>query len=377
MNSAQKNILVFIFLGAFLLPGCDPIVETYNNAEDAIYYESQTINDVSTSSENELNVMTWNIRFGCGRIPFFGDACGDRVVLTEVEVNTNLDSVVVRINREDPDILLLQEMDRSSKRTNYIDQVQYLLDNTNMNYGVYATIWNSQFIPSDGIGRIDMGNVILSKWKLTNAERIKLPLREDQEGIVQYFYLRRSILKTQVQVPGHDNFYAVNIHATAFATDDTKQKHIDTYLETLESLANEGALFVTGGDLNSLPPGADSTDFCLEDMCEDDYYHEAGNEPQHKDGSYFENFENEPTILQPLYEAYEPAVSIVDYLENEPAYFTHAPSTSGRNGIYYDRKLDYLFTNISNGWKPSSDQTHQDYKQISDHMAVSAILQLP
>ncbi len=377
MHSARQHRLFFILLGVFLLQGCDPIVETHNDVEDAIYYESQIINDVGAPHENEIKVMTWNIRFGCGRIPFFGDACGDRVVLTEIEVNTNLDSVVDRMNREDIDILLLQEMDRSSKRTNYIDQVQYLLDNTNMNYGVYATIWNSQFIPSDGIGRMDMGNVILSKWPLSNYERIKLPLMENQAAIVQYFYLRRSILKTQILVPGMDNFYAVNIHATAFATDDTKQKHIDTYLETLESLTTDGALFVTGGDLNSLPPGADSTDFCLEDMCEGDQYHQAGNEPQHKDGSYFENFENEPMILQPLYDAYEPAILLEDYLNNEPAYFTHAPSTSDRNGTYYDRKLDYLFTNISNGWKSGSDQTHQDYKYISDHMAVSAILKLP
>ncbi len=377
MKVVQKLYSLFILFGFILLSGCDPIVETYNDIEQAIYYEANTISQSAVPDNQQLNVMTWNIRFGCGRIPFFGDACGDRVVLTEAEVNTNLDSVVDRINRENPDIILLQEVDRSSKRTGYIDQTQYLLDNTNMNYGVYATIWNSQFIPSSGIGRMDMGNVILSKWPLINAERIKLPLMGNQVAIVQYFYLRRSILKTQVQLPGYENFHAVNIHATAFATDDTKQKHIDTYIETLETLANKGAIFVTGGDLNSLPPGADSTDFCLEDMCDDDHYHEDGNEPFHKDGSYFENFQNEPIILQPLYDVYTPAISLAEYLENESQYFTHAPSTSDRQGNYFDRKLDYLFTNIPNGWVDGGATTHQNFKYISDHMAVSAILQLP
>ncbi|MBT3495826.1 MAG: hypothetical protein HN462_01365, partial [Candidatus Marinimicrobia bacterium] len=367
----QLSFQVFI-LGFILILGCDPIVETYNESESAIYYSATEIIEAENPPENKIKVMTWNIRFACGRIPFFGDACGDRVILTEEEVLANLDSVASRISQETPDIILLQEVDRSSKRTGYLDQIQYLLDHTYFNYGAYATIWKAQFIPSDGLGRMDMGNVILSKWPLENAERIKLPLREDQPGIVQYFYLRRSILKVQVKIPGQDNFYAVNIHATAFATDDTKQKHVDTYLETLQALADEGAVFVTGGDLNSLPPGADSTDFCMEDFCDGDSYHTINADPLHKDGSYFENFENEPSILQPLYDLYHPAISLTRYLDSESGFFTHAPSTSDRNNTYYDRKLDYLFTNIDNGWVVESEKTHQDFKFISDHMAVSA-----
>ena len=50
-----------------------------------------------------------------------------------------------------------------------------------------------------------------------------------------------------------NDIYAVNIHATAFATDDTKKKHIAKYKEVLEDIVLLGATFVTGGDFNSIP----------------------------------------------------------------------------------------------------------------------------
>ena len=36
------------------------------------------------------------------------------------------------------------------------------------------------FVFSDGLGRINTGNAILSKFEITDAKRIKLSLRTDQ-----------------------------------------------------------------------------------------------------------------------------------------------------------------------------------------------------
>jgi len=65
--------------------------------------------------------------------------------------------LAAKITAMDADILLLQEVDTDSKRSAYIDQVQWLLDNTAMNYGVYASMWEVQFVPSDGLGRVNTG----------------------------------------------------------------------------------------------------------------------------------------------------------------------------------------------------------------------------
>jgi len=352
-------------------------VTTYEDVESAIYYEDAS--QESAEFNDTLKVMTWNIRFGAGRIPFFGDSCGDRVLMTEAEtikylqaIANYIDTMVIK-----PDILLLQEVDISSKRSAYVNQLQWLLNNTHFNYGAYASMWNAEIIPSDGLGKVDAGNAILSRWKITDAERIQLPLRTDQDALTQYFYLRRNILKAKINISGLDTtLYAVNIHATAFATDDTKQKHITKYKEVLDDIDLLDATFVTGGDFNSIPPGADSTDFCYEDMCSGESFHAGANGGPHKEGSYFENFTEEPNLIKPFYQDYFPAIdtSIVNDAEN----FTHSPWNDDNqpyNDIYWDRKLDYLFTNFTGGFVNGT--THKDAHKLSDHAPVSATLTFP
>ena len=98
-----------------------------------------------------------------------------------------------------------------------------------MNYGAYASMWQAQVILADGLGRVNTGNLILSKWKLKDAERYQLALREDQDGLTKYFYLKRNELKAKVDMP-NSPFYAVNTHLTAFAEDDsTKLRHINGF----------------------------------------------------------------------------------------------------------------------------------------------------
>ena len=370
--------IIISILGVLLILGCDPFVTEFKDLSGAVMYDTNRDFTSTTYDSGNVKVVTWNIRFGIARFPFFGDSCGDDVILDDDTIEQNMAAIADSLNAMDADIVLLQEVDVSSKRTGYMDQVQYLLDNTNLNYGCYASMWKADFIPSDGIGRIDAGNAILSKYELTDAERIQLRLRTDQDGLTQYFYLRRNIVKAKIPAltQGTQDFYAVDIHATAFATDDTKQQHIDKYVETLAEIHDGGDLFVTGGDLNSVPPGS-STDFCVSDMCDGDDYHtdQAEEEEYHKEGSYFDNFDGEPDILVPLYDTYDAAIDTASY--NLAEHFTHAPSTSmidDTTATMYDRKLDYLFTNGT--WDSGSGRTHQAAWELSDHLPVSAVVNL-
>ena len=359
-------------LAVIILFSCRSLVTTFDDIQDAVTFTASSKTEEPTSVDN-LKVMTWNIRFGAARIPWFGDSCGDRVLMTESDVTANMDSIVSFINTELPDILLIQEIDISSKRSAYMNQVQYILNNTYFNYGVYASMWDAEIIPSDGLGKVNVGNAILSRWKITDAERIQLPLRTDQDALTQYFYLRRNILKAKIALPITEDFYVVDIHATAFATDDTKEKHIDKYKEVLDKLNDQGAIFVTGGDLNSIPPGAVSTDFCMEDICSGESFHTDSDGEPHREGSYFNNFIGEPNLIQPFY-VYYPAIDSIS--TKDPIHFTHSPwNTNYNNNNYWDRKLDYLFTNFSDGF--SNGTTHQEAHQLSDHAPVSATLTFP
>ena len=356
-----------------LIIGCEPFVNEFSDSSVPLRFEASNMDNSSSAYQGGgVKVLTWNMRSGIGRSSFFGDSCGEGVIADEETVSDAMEAIAETLNVIDADIVFLQEVDLESKRTGYWNQIQYLLDNTYLNHGVYASTWEADFIPSDGLGRVNTGNAILSRYELGPAERIQLGLRTDQTDLVQYFYLRKNILKAEIPelAVGQKKFLAVNIHATAFATDDTKEQHINKYIEVLNNINDAGDIFVTGGDLNAVPPGA-ITDYCESDMCTGETFHNSLSDPFHKQGSFFENFPNEPDILLPLYGVYSPAIDIA--LCNMPEHYTHAPVTSMiSDSIYtkYDRKLDYLFTN--GDWLTGSGATHQSAWQISDHMPVSA-----
>ncbi|HJL78070.1 MAG TPA: endonuclease/exonuclease/phosphatase family protein [Candidatus Marinimicrobia bacterium] len=362
------------FLAVVFLFSCEPLVTDFRDIEDAVLYESSSKTNIQNSPDSLL-VMTWNIRFGAARIPWFGDSCGDRVIMTNSEVITHLDNIADYINSVQPDILLLQEVDVESKRSGYVDQVQWFLDNTYLNYGAYASMWQAQFIPSDGLGRVDAGNAILSRWEITDAERIQLPLRTDQDGLTQYFYLRRNILKTKIAVPNQNGFYAVCAHTTAFATDNTKQKHIEKFYETINSI-DTNAVFIAGGDLNALTPWATTRDFCEEDRCDEEVCDEDYENNEIYQGSYFNNLPDEVSLLRDLYR-YSSAIDSLSTENTEN--FTHSTWNTNENNSgfidsdYWDRKLDYIFSNVSF----TNGTTHQEAYDLSDHAPVSAGLTLP
>jgi len=346
---------------------CDPLVNRFDDIEKAESYSTgRPVNPPAAA--DTVHVMTWNIRFGAGRTPWFGDGCGDRVIFSEGEILRFLSGIARELNRLRPDILLLQEVDVKSKRSAYIDQVQWLLDHTYFDHAAYASMWEAQVVPSDGLGRINTGQAVLSRWPIQDSERIQLPLRGDQDALTRYFYLRRCILKTRIALPGTGVFYVLNVHLDAFSTDDTKKRQIDRVKEELDKLAVSGAVFVAGGDFNLIPPGSDSTDFCIEDKCPDESFHQPGDDPLHKEGS---NFTPEAAWLQQLYDAYLPSVPLEKYLIDQESYYTSTPDWNG----FWNRKIDHLFTNAS--WIAASDSTHQDILDLSDHVPVSARWRLP
>jgi endonuclease/exonuclease/phosphatase family metal-dependent hydrolase len=359
-----KPVFFILIIPVLLLitHSCEFPATNFDDEENAILYsKGEIINPPQPDST--VRIMTWNIRFGIGRGPWFGDACGYKVIYSKAEIITNLTDIAKKINSVKPDILLLQEVDINSTRSAYADQLQWLLDHTYFNYAAYGSQWKAQFIPSDGLGRMNEANAILSRWPLTDAKRIQLELRQDQDKLTRYFYERCCMVKAKVSIPGFKNFYAVNIHASAFATDDTKHQHIVAFKKELDNITATGNWFVAGGDLNTLPPNSDSTDYCYEDMCQGESFHQPGDDPQHKEGS---NYTPESEWLVSFYSDYQSAVELNDYHLKQPDYFTHTT----RPEHTWDRTLDYLFTN--NRWRNGSTVVHQDFFIDSDHAPVSA-----
>ncbi len=359
---ALSRIWCSALLGGAL--GCDPFHTTFDDIEGAETYRAREPTPV-TGSAARLLVMNYNVKFGGGRIDFFFDCHGDRVLMSKREVVRNLEALVEKVNQVDPDVLVVQEVDVNSKRSAFVDQMQWLLDHSKLNYGVYASQWKADYVPSDGIGAIDSGNGILSKYPLSNAERIALDLRSDQSSLERYFYLRRNILRARVDLPGERRVEVVALHADAYGKDGTKQSHVERFERELDAAVARGELVIGAGDLNTLPPGSEQTYGFPDSVCEDEDF-------------IADDYRPDEGLLDGLYDKYSPEIPLADYRADNARYFSHTTDKDG----FWNRKLDYIFTNGE--VVPGSGLVHQDEASggmdtmpLSDHAPVTVEIEVP
>jgi endonuclease/exonuclease/phosphatase family metal-dependent hydrolase len=350
------------------LAGCDPFNTGFRDTEKAVLYRASHPGlETPPTLPATIRVMTYNVKYGGARLRFFWECNGDRYLMTADEVNRHLDAMADRIRTEDPDVILLQEVDTwKSKRVAWVDQVQGLLDRVGLNYGAYASQWKADYVPTDGLGPVDSGNAILSRWPITSAVRHALALETDISSLERYFYLKRNILETRVAIPGVGEVAVVNLHAEAFSKDGTKKKHIDAFKALLDGIDATGTPLVGGGDFNAIPRGSPLRANFPED---------AG-----CTGGRFEpdTYVGEEALLDALNLDYVPDV--------DPAIFSAANATYdpavnapyctfvGDERFPLNRKLDHLYT--STGWSsaPGSVRVLQDPATIllSDHVPIVA-----
>ena len=348
---------LMVALGALFLLACDPFNTGFDDVEPAERYAAATLTE-APDDPTTLKVMNWNAKFGGGRIDFFFD-CHEvpgRSLMTSDEVLANLEGLAQKIREVGPDVLFLQEVDVLAKRSAYIDMVQWLLDNTELNFGVYGSQWRADIVASDGIGRVDSGSAILSRYPLGKATRIALPLVGEYDALKQHFYLKRNVLTAELLVPGHDDLAVLTTHAEAYSQDGTKKRHIDGFKQAMDDLVASGKRVVGGGDLNALPPGSEETSGFLDSVCVSEDFQA-------------DDYSEETDWLDALYATYEPAVSLEDYADNNACHFTHTTTDTGP-GNFWSRKLDYLFTSTS--FVPGSTVTHQGPHPDADVAAACA-----
>jgi len=95
------------------------------------------------------------------------------------DIAKTLKEVARIIQDENPDVILLQEVDDGAKRTDYEDQLASLLPLLPKEYACYASAfyWKASFVPHPRImGAAGMKLSTISKYKMTEAVRHQLAL---------------------------------------------------------------------------------------------------------------------------------------------------------------------------------------------------------
>ncbi|HEX5748479.1 MAG TPA: endonuclease/exonuclease/phosphatase family protein [Archangium sp.] len=381
-----------LFLLPLLLASCEWVADPLSfTREDVPRYKARAEHPAPVANPTSLKVMAWNVKYGACRIDFWFDFWGDRVQMSESEVTDCLTRVAALIREYDPDILMTEEIEVDSKRSAYIDQVRFLLENTNLRYAAYMSTWDSRYVPSEGVGRINLGNAILSRYPITKAERIRQQDRTDQDPVTSTFYIKRAIGRAEVDVGNGRTIAAYVVHTEAYDQDGTKQKQIQQIYDVLRA---ETLPWVIGGDFNELPPVCDERAAAgTPGSCEGKMRLSGFlDERESSKGSDYEQPPYTPSVMKRFHDDFEPSISLARYgvgEENQRPFFTHSvlgPDSVNDQGVRgtWNRTLDYLFIRKGEVWTdtdviqgPGRLGVQSDASRLSDHAPVAGTWRLP
>jgi endonuclease/exonuclease/phosphatase family metal-dependent hydrolase len=209
-----------------------------------------------------LKVMTWNIQSLAGKRYVFWydmpDGSGPDERPTPEDIAYNLDEVVRVIRDEQPDVVLLQEVNDGAKNTDYDNQLGLLQERVADLYpcSSQAFDWKADFVPDRHIlGSVGMKLATLSRYEIEHAERIQLP-RPSGTFVHRQFQPKRALLVSFLPLRDGGQIAVINTHLDApRANDDTLRRQVQATSKWLDTLESRGTPWLIGGDFNLLPLG--------------------------------------------------------------------------------------------------------------------------
>lgn len=154
----------------------------------------------------------------------------------------NLERVAALIRETGADLVLLQEVDRGTRRSGGIDQLAELERRTGLN-GVFGRTLDYQ----DG----EYGIAVLSRWTIRSDTLIPLPVEPPQER-AGGSHEPRGALRVVVDMAGRD-VGVVNTHLDASGDDHYRRQEVEVVRRIADELRVSLGWTVAGGDFNSEP----------------------------------------------------------------------------------------------------------------------------
>jgi endonuclease/exonuclease/phosphatase family metal-dependent hydrolase len=203
-----------------------------------------------------FRVISWNVRQGASRRRPLPDEGGTPTTVPLDEVQQTLATITAALENEAAQIYLLQEVDRASRRTHHIDQLDHYLTFATDRCHAAAPYHRSRYALGSGgnrIGPVDMELALLTQVAIESAKRIQLPLL-DETWILRQFDIKPALLVAEIPVAGLDTPMAVAV--THLSAPPQESEGLDDQIAALDQWMGsrpEGQPWILAGDLNLLP----------------------------------------------------------------------------------------------------------------------------
>lgn len=247
MNKFVKILFALLFSILFLLVGLYLWASSpkYSASE---YTKIEQFNFPSkVNNDSVFSIITYNIGYLSGMTNNLAIAKSKQLF------DTNLNQVLKHFQKENADILALQEIDFNSTRSFEINQ-QNKIAEIGYNYSAQAINWDKNYVPfpefpiSMHFGKILSGQSVLSKYPILFQERI--PLQRNSKNAFYYdaFYLDRLAQIVKINIDNH-TLVIINVHLEAYDA----ETRIEQTKKVIELYHKFSGIFPTIllGDFNS------------------------------------------------------------------------------------------------------------------------------
>jgi endonuclease/exonuclease/phosphatase family metal-dependent hydrolase len=154
------------------------------------------------------------------------------------------------------DFVLLQEVDRESKRSYNIDEYATITNHVKFASNSFATNYKVFFVPvplSSPMGKVYSGITTLSRYIPASSVRYSFP---GTYGFPkQLFMLDRCFMVNRYPMKNGKELLVINTHNEAFDPGEIRKAQMEYLKKFVMEEYKKGNYIIAGGDWNQCPPG--------------------------------------------------------------------------------------------------------------------------
>jgi endonuclease/exonuclease/phosphatase family metal-dependent hydrolase len=204
-----------------------------------------------------ITLLTWNTGYAGldNEMDFFFDG-GTKVITPEKKCIENLKGIGNFLKSNDSiDFIFLQEVDKKSKRSHYLNEFDTLKKELKDHSSFFAKNYDVFFVPkplSEPMGKVLSGIATFSKFTPASSVRYKFP--GDFGFPTQLFWLDRCFMVNRHPLANGKELIVINTHNEAFDEGDIRKAQMEYLKVFILNEFSKGNYVVAGGDWNQCPP---------------------------------------------------------------------------------------------------------------------------
>lgn len=229
------------------------VILSYHRVEDNLTLEIEG-NATGTAPVNaELSLLTYNIGFGAysADYSFFMDGGEHSRAFSKDAVISNTNGVLKVIDAENPDLVLLQEVDTDGTRSYHVNQKNLISEKLQKFDSVFAENYDSPYFlypPNEPIGANKSGLLTLSGFSIESSIRRSLPV---ENSFNKYFDLDRAYSVSVIKTDSGKDLVIYNVHLSAYTSDGTiAEDQLKILSEDMLEQYEKGNYIIAAGDFN-------------------------------------------------------------------------------------------------------------------------------